>query len=294
MAGVIRNIQREVLILHLITLTMESQKLTVGTIDQNFRANQHNCYVNGLNVNTCIYYNGGIKTTGSFSGIKKDYMNASQGIIEGLDKENYKNVLFNVDEPGLFSDAKKTGKTIYNNYKLTFDKQDNGNDSSTYTLKSVTSPSGDVTLAGDNFFPLNNADSNVLDCGYNAADGQKGTNYYFGMRYDISFSLNGYTGDLLYKFTGDDDLWVFVDGELVLDLGGIHPECGGDVDLWQTGPIARELQTVASRDKVNMSTNHTITVLYMERGGNASNCNMKFIVPNSARIDIADSGNLKF
>ena len=43
-----------------------------------------------------------------------------------------------------------------------------------------------------------------------------------------------------------------------------------------------------------MSTNHTITVLYMERGGNASNCNMKFIVPNSARIDIADSGNLNF
>ena len=82
-------------------------KLTVGTIDQNFRANQHNCYVNGLNVNTCIYYNGGIKTTGSFSGVKKDYMNASQGIIYGLDKENYKNVLFNVDEPGLFSDAKK-------------------------------------------------------------------------------------------------------------------------------------------------------------------------------------------
>ena len=82
----------------------------------------------GLNVNTCIYYNGGIKTTGSFSGVKKDYMNASQGIIYGLDKENYKNVLFNVDEPGLFSDAKKTGKTIYNNYKLTFDKQDNGND----------------------------------------------------------------------------------------------------------------------------------------------------------------------
>ena len=29
-------------------------KLTVGTIDQNFRANQHNCYVNSLNVNTCI------------------------------------------------------------------------------------------------------------------------------------------------------------------------------------------------------------------------------------------------
>ncbi len=270
-------------------------KLTVGTVDQNYWGNKHDCYIGGLNVNTCIYNNNGKATTiGSFDGISKKYTNSSPGIIKGLDKSNYKNVLFNVDEPGLFSDEAKKGKTILSDYKLTFDKKDNGNNSITYTLKSVTSPQGDVTNAGDNFFPLNNAKSNVLDRGYASADGRKATNYYFGMRYDVSFSLKGYTDDLIYKFTGDDDLWVFLDGELVLDLGGIHPECGGDVDLWQVGPIAKELEQAGSKDKVNGNTNHTLTVLYMERGGNESNCNMQFTVPSTAKIETPDSGSINF
>ncbi len=270
-------------------------KLTVGTVDQNYRVNQHDCKIMGLNVNTCIYDNKGIATTiGTFNGESTTYTNSSPGIIVGLDKSNYKNVLFSVDEPGLFSDVAKKGKTILSGYKLTFDKKDNGDKSSTYTLKSVTSPQGDVTNAGDNFFPLNNADSNVLDKGYAAADGQKATNYYFGMRYDVSFSLNGYTGDLVYKFTGDDDLWVFLDGDLVLDLGGIHPKCGGDVDLWQVGSIADELNRVGSREAVDGDTNHTLTVLYMERGGNESNCNMQFTIPSTAKIETPDSGSINF
>ena len=261
-------------------------KLTVGTYSQNYSKNRHKCMVNGLDVNTCIYYNNGIaQTTGTFNGEEKTYSNSSPGIIAGLDKNNYKNVLFNVDEPGLFSDDVKIGKTILNDYKLSFDKKDNGNHSMTYTLRSVTSPDGDVTYAGDNFFPLNNAKSNTLDKGYAAADGKKAINYYFGMRYDLSFTLNGYTGDLLYKFTGDDDLWVFLDGELVLDLGGIHAECGGDVDLWKTGPLADELNATGNKELVNADTKHTLTVLYMERGGNESNCNMQFTVPDTVTID---------
>lgn len=261
-------------------------KLTVGTYSQNYSKNRHKCMVNGLDVNTCIYYNNGIaKTSGTFNGEEKTYSNSSPGIIAGLDKNNYKNVLFNVDEPGLFSDDIKMGKTILNDYKLSFDKKDNGNHSMTYTLKSVTSPDGDVTYAGDNFFPLNNAKSNTLDKGYASADGKNSTNYYFGMRYDLSFTLNGYTGDLLYKFTGDDDLWVFLDGELVLDLGGIHAECGGDVDLWRVGPLADELYATGNKELVNADTKHTLTVLYMERGGNESNCNMQFTVPDTVTID---------
>lgn len=261
-------------------------KLTVGTSSQNYSKNRHSCMVNGLDVNTCIYYNNGVaQTTGTFSGTEKKYANSSPGIIAGLDKDNYKNVIFNVDEPGLFSDEKKTGKTILNDYKLSFNKKDNGNNAITYTLESVTSPSGDVTYAGDNFFPLNNAKSNTLDKGYAQPDGQKAINYYFGMRYDLSFTLNGYTGDLLYKFTGDDDLWVFLDGELVLDLGGIHPECGGDVDLWKVGPLADELKMTGDKELLDGTVKHTLTVLYMERGGNESNCNMQFTVPDNAHID---------
>ena len=84
-------------------------KLTVGTKNQNYKKNRYSCNVNGLDVNTCIYYNDGkYKTTGTFDGKKKEYYNASQGIIKGLDKEDYRRVIFNVDEPGLFSDEAKT------------------------------------------------------------------------------------------------------------------------------------------------------------------------------------------
>ena len=61
-------------------------KLTVGTKNQNYKKNRYSCNVNGLDVNTCIYYNDGkYKTTGTFDGTKKEYYNASQGIIKGLD-----------------------------------------------------------------------------------------------------------------------------------------------------------------------------------------------------------------
>lgn len=81
------------------------------------------------------------------------------------------------------------------------------------------------------------------------------------MRYDVEFALNGYDDDLVYKFTGDDDLWVFLDGELVLDLGGIHGECGGDVDLWQTGPLADEL-VKAGNDKSEVNQHKNILLQF--------------------------------
>lgn len=101
---------------------------------------------------------------------------------------------------------------------------------------------------------------------------EKAHNYFFGMRYDVTFKIGDYLGPLDYTFTGDDDLWVVLDGEkIVIDLGGIHQAATKKVNLWKC---------VEDDDK---EKEHTLTILYMERGAGASNCQMEFTLP-SARI----------
>lgn len=53
------------------------------------------------------------------------------------------------------------------------------------------------------------------------------------MRYDVTFKVGDYVGPLNYSFTGDDDLWVVLDGkQVVIDLGGIHDAADKTVNLW--------------------------------------------------------------
>ena len=208
-----------------------------------------------------------------------------KGLIIGLSGSNHEHVNFAYDEPGFFSAESKAGKTIYDDkygYTLHFDK--NGN---RYTLSSVKENGNIVVSDLGQFFPLNNKNY-----------GQK--NEYFGMRYDFTFSVGDYLGDMTYSFTGDDDLWVFVDGDLVLDLGGIHGAYQDEDNdeyneltnsLWPTEVDIWEYLTkktdYTEEDKlaVNPDEIHTVTVLYMERGGNASNCHMDFVMPNVQASD---------
>lgn len=90
-----------------------------------------------------------------------------------------------------------------------------------------------------------------------------------------------------YKFTGDDDLWVLLDGEVVIDVGGIHDALEGSTDLWEklgysNGRRPGPNETAAKTKK------HRITVLYMERGAGASNCQMEFTLPNSRILDVTE------
>ncbi|MFR5701507.1 MAG: fibro-slime domain-containing protein [Eubacterium ramulus] len=109
--------------------------------------------------------------------------------------------------------------------------------------------------------------------------GNKTHNYYFGMRYDVTFKVGDYVGPLNYSFTGDDDLWVVLDGkQVVIDLGGIHDAADKTVNLWDYIKTDEDKQQ-----------EHTLTILYMERGAGESNCKMNFTLP-SAHISGSWSG----
>ena len=66
-------------------------------------------------------------------------------------------------------------------------------------------------------------------------------NYYVGMEMDATFvqtpsGLDAWGNDVIFEFTGDDDFWLYVDGELVLDFGGIHSAEYGTVNF-RTGNV---------------------------------------------------------
>lgn len=201
------------------------------------------------------------------------------GIITNLSGANYSQVNFNnaISAPKLFNNDPKVkvlGLTNIDNYKLNFLRTGD-----TYKLTKVLNEkdqnANESYTGSSDFFPLNHV-SSVQN---NNEDKENGTkNVYFGMRYDFTFTLGDYNGPLNYTFNGDDDLWVFLDGQLVLDDGGIHGAIKKSVN------IKEELGN--DPDK---SATHQITVLYMERGGNESNCSMEFTIPNLTPINYQEA-----
>ena len=150
--------------------------------------------------------------------------------------------------------------------------------------------------------------------------GTQGTpNFFTGMKLEADFTQlkDGITdsGDpMVFKFTGDDDMWVYIDGVLVLDVGGIHEPLSGTIDF-STGEVnnptgsslagKKTLYQIfmdvlnnsstpqATKDKINSITwkdvngdgtpdtfadytNHEFKAFYMERGAGASNLDIQF------------------
>lgn len=262
----------------------ENKKLIAGTNDPN----------NGQNYPEYQKYTISLPSSlpDSNVGPTKDANNYTGGdsTIPGLLKkiDDKGNVIFNYAEPGFFVDsnysinyrASRTSRAeerflrkVYKNYTLVFNR--NGD---TYTLSGVEDGGKNwVTGAGNNFYPLDK----VLPS-YEESERGNNHNNYFGMRYDVTFKIGDYVGPLNYKFTGDDDLWVVLDGKkIVIDLGGIHSAATGNVDLWNY------IGQAANLTEAQKQQTHTLTILYMERGAGASNCEMKFTLP-SAKIQQVD------
>ena len=136
---------------------------------------------------------------------------------------------------------------------------------------------------------------------YNSTDDAT-TNYFFGIRTDIEFFLPNDTGTqdeygnygnistrgehMIFEFHGDDDVWVFVDGKLLLDIGGLHGIMHGRIDF-STGTIAYGVDGTdnVSRFTLEEGTHH-MTVYYMERGSSQSNCAIYFNIAPRYDLEI--------
>lgn len=200
----------------------------------------------------------------------------TKGLVTGSSPDDdYTEIKWKNYEPGFFTDDHlDEGKDKYTNYDLKLNKTGN-----TYKLTGVKRPDGSMfNCAGDGswFLPLQE-DKLKED---QVSDGKR---FYFGMRYDINFKLGDYVGPLNYSFTGDDDLWVLLDGEVVIDLGGIHEALSANTDLWTALGSKEGVGATNDEDK---KKNHRLTILYMERGGWRSNCKMEFTIPDPKFVDV--------
>lgn len=239
-----------------------NQKITSGKMDRNYDSYKYNFTVDSG------YDEHENKIEAEVNNYKENVKRIG-GLLKEVEDNGKGAVKFNYPEPGFFVDQDATA-TINNNetylrrvikdYKLVFDQ--NGD---SYKLTKVIDKNGDQrATAGSNFFPLDGVPRSEK-----SDDGNH--NYFFGMRYDVTFKIGDYVGPLNYTFTGDDDLWVVLDGKkIVIDLGGIHQAAKKEVNLWDY---------VKHKDE----NEHTLTILYMERGAYESNCQMEFTLP-SARI----------
>lgn len=158
---------------------------------------------------------------------------------------------------------------------------------------------GDGTKPG--FFPFNTA----------AESDSTSLNYGFGLKLEIPFNMtsdgkiNGQ--DIVFNFSGDDDVWVYIDGQLVLDIGGAHGEVTGKINFSEqyatVSGVKDNSVAFAARNtfyvsdegiKTDVKTefpatlvqslkdtkkSHTLTMFYMERGKIESNMKVNFNLP---------------
>lgn len=142
------------------------------------------------------------------------------------------------------------------------------------------------------FFPFNETST---------AASAKNYNYGFGTRMDLTFKLtddgtvtdkNGNKVPVEFEFSGDDDVWVYIDGKLALDVGGAHGRVTGNLNFQSKKATVSKVKasagsSVSGKDVTSdftlsgkNSDEHILTLFYMERGMWESNMKITFNFPD--------------
>ena len=254
-------------------------------------------------------YNAYTNGSNAYGGIVKSTLGAD-GMPEMADEKGSLAYLFNpsVEDGSVITDIDKNAQ-----YLFQIDKDGNYYYDSSENF-AVLDEDGDFYLYDD-------ADSDVSYAPYSAIGTTTDDGYYLGTHINGPFLMpkDGYingdtTKPMIFKFSGDDDVWVFIDGVLVLDIGGIHQESAGSINF-ATGRITQpgyvsghsgpgtDLYNIIGKAKEaageiewiekNMEyttdnsgnktytgfkdySTHTIDFFYLERGAGSSNCEIYF------------------
>ena len=202
--------------------------------------------------------------------------------------------LFRKDANGYFYYDSMWNAASYSNGKFTL--------YDTVVRPNYTADTGS-DIQRSNFLPFNDATNATVDCtidetGVQGAKLNEPVDLWFGMTVDFSFFMpkDGKIGNdpMIFDFHGDDDVFVYIDDVLVLDIGGTHASQSGTINF-NTGEVVypnveTNLKTLfeeAGKTDVAFNengtfvdyTSHTLKFYYMERGGNISYCRLRFNMP---------------